>query len=451
MWYITNSFPGRDEWVLCEDGQLRHPCGSGRQGFTAAVGMLAQRTPYALTASIGDGAGWVADPAIMFQGVETSDKRIYENGGGVSRDLPLPLMLQTEVGWGHDGAIIAGRIDQVDLTSEAIQASGVFLDTEEGQLGADLVSSEALTGISADLAGLSIETEIIEIDDEGFIIDWLDRFTEWEFAGATITPHPAFADARIRLADEAEGEGEDTEPTEDTEPAEDEDLVVIMADGGVDGPSADWFDDPQLGELTPITFSEPNEHGWRQMYGHVAGSNTCHIGLPGCQTAPTSATNYSLFHDTGARMRCADGCDVPVGVITMGGGHAPYSLGSDVESVRSHYDDVSTIAGYVRAGVDKHGTWVAGCVEPTLSEDDLRRLRASRFSGDWRRHNGSMELLVVHAVNSPGFPIIKSGGAMTASGEMQYQRVITTLPGSAADQPDSTRMLSLTRRLVALR
>jgi hypothetical protein len=67
----------------------------------------------------------------------------------------------------------------------------------------------------------------------------------------------------------------------------------------------------------------------------------------------------------------------------------------------------------VAAGEDKHGIWVSGALRPDVTEEQLRSIRASSVSGDWRPINGKLELVAVCAVNAPGFPIPR---ARVASG-----------------------------------
>src|SRR5690606_35995190 len=71
----------------------------------------------------------------------------------------------------------------------------------------------------------------------------------------------------------------------------------------------------------------------------------------------------------------------------------------------------------VHVGEDKFGIWVAGAVRPGVTPEQLRTLRASPLSGDWRYINGSLELVGALAVNLPGFPIPRTQ-AVIASGEM---------------------------------
>jgi hypothetical protein len=104
---------------------------------------------------------------------------------------------------------------------------------------------------------------------------------------------------------------------------------------------------------------------------------------------------------------------MPVGQLTLAGGHA--SLQADAQAAAKHYDDTASAIADVHAGEDEYGIYVAGCLRPDATEAQIRALRASAPSGDWRPINGQLELVAVCQVNVPGFPIAR---AMVASGKV---------------------------------
>ena len=61
-----------------------------------------------------------------------------------------------------------------------------------------------------------------------------------------------------------------------------------------------------------------------RVYGHIASFNTLHIGLPGNRKPPRSASGYKFFR-TGV-IAAASGKDIPVGQLTLAGGHARHPL-----------------------------------------------------------------------------------------------------------------------------
>lgn len=169
-------------------------------------------------------------------------------------------------------------------------------------------------------------------------------------------------------------------------------------------PPSSWFDNPKLSTLTPLTIEDDG-----RVYGHIAAWHTSHIGMAGGVKPPRSKSDYAYYR-TGV-VKCDDGKLVNVGQITLTGGHAPINAG--VAKAVAHYDDTASAIMDVAAGEDKHGIWVAGALRPDVSDSQLRAIRASSVSGDWRPINGKLELVAVCAVNAPGFPIPR---ARVASG-----------------------------------
>lgn len=196
-------------------------------------------------------------------------------------------------------------------------------------------------------------------------------------------------------------------------------------------PPVEYFVKPET--VGPVTVDGD------RVYGYVATWGTCHIGLPGCTTAPASHTNYAHF--LRQEQKCADGTDVPVGVLSVGGGHA--SPDSGVVPALEHYDNVGAAVARVFAGEDEHGIWVAGWVPPYVDRDKVAMLADLDVSGDWRRIGGNLELVAVCAVNTPGFPVLKRvhfslsrGGQQTLIGQF---KVSPTEPVDTVDKSGEAR------------
>lgn len=171
-------------------------------------------------------------------------------------------------------------------------------------------------------------------------------------------------------------------------------------------PPQAWFEKPDLDRATPITITADG-----RVFGHIADWSGDHIGLPPGTKPPRSAHDYAFFK-TGT-IKTAEGAEVPIGNLTLAGGHAPLnaSAGDAVE----HYDNTASAIADIAVGEDQYGIWVAGGLRPGVDEGQIRALRASAPSGDWRPINGNLELVAVCQVNTPGFPIART---MVASGEM---------------------------------
>lgn len=178
----------------------------------------------------------------------------------------------------------------------------------------------------------------------------------------------------------------------------------LVAAGIPVAPPKEWFNNPKLSGVSPLTITSDGH-----VYGHIAAWHTSHIGLAGGIKPPKSKSNYAFFR-TGV-LETAEGDMVDVGQVTLAGGHA--DLNKSVRAAVQHYDDTNTAVMDVAAGEDRYGIWVAGALRPSVSPEQVRTIRASSVSGDWRPINGRLELVAVCAVNCPGFPIPR---ARVASG-----------------------------------
>lgn len=193
---------------------------------------------------------------------------------------------------------------------------------------------------------------------------------------------------------------------------------------------ADWFRDPELSGPTPLTITPEG-----RVFGHIADWTTCHIGfVDECRPAPKSFTNYAYFL-TGEVL--TDAGLVPVGQLTVGGGHANEKYG--VRAAISHYDNTTTAWADVTVGEDAHGIWFAGALREGLTAKEMREIRAAALSGDWREvivgGKPNLEMVAALGVNVQGFPVPRTrvavyGGrvtSMVAAGVVQQTADIIDL------------------------
>jgi len=128
-------------------------------------------------------------------------------------------------------------------------------------------------------------------------------------------------------------------------------VEAIVASGFLESeipmtPPQQWFEKPELTKATPLTV-DPNG----RVYGHIAAWHVNHIGMPRSTRPPRSKSKYSYFH-TGV-VRTDAGKDMPVGQLTLAGGHA--SLQADAQAAAKHYDDTASAIADVHAGEDDYG------------------------------------------------------------------------------------------------
>ena len=364
-------------------------------------------------------------------GVPTGDKRIIAPGALTTRDLPLPLMWQRVSDSGHSGSVTVGAIESLSIDNETgmVTATGSFLpvrgaaeaqaQTEAGVTGPsidifdDIDIREVQTLIEAGVVGPNVMDDMDDLeyamDEDGMIV-----ITRGRIAGATLVQIPAFAGVSIEMADGVEG-------TEGTP------YGSLYASASHEPlPPLDWFRQPDLDRLTPLTISDTG-----RVFGHIAGWETCHVGLPGCVTAPHSMSGYAYFHV--AEQATAEGVTLPVGTLVAGPTHCR-DMQAGFQAAQQHYDDPKAAVARVTAGEDAHGIWVAGWVLPDATEAAKGVFRASPVSGDWRRVGGSLELIAVCSVNAPGFPVPKARVAFSSQG-LHSKGVQTALIASTGMQP----------------
>lgn len=358
-------------------------------------------------------------PLLIPEEIESGDGRKMEKDALSLRDLPIPLLWQITTGDGHNGSVIVGRIDTVERVDNGLgDATGVFDTGPYGREAQRLVDAKMLRGVSADLDKFEATVDGEEMSGDDFN-DAMNKIQSEKITvnkarvmAATLVPKPAFQECTIELVTSDPLE-ENTMPDgiyEETPPLGDDAdfaLSALAASAAPVSPPNSWFDDPCLTDPTPLTIDDDG-----RVYGHIATWDTDHIGNFGVKP-PRSRSNYAYFR-TGL-LRTEEGSDVAVGQLTLAGGHA----GLDVDARRAveHYDNTASAVADVACGEDACGIWVAGSLRPGVTPEQVRTLRASAPSGDWRPINNTLELVAVCQVNVPGFPIARArvaSGSVTA-------------------------------------
>lgn len=410
---------------------------------------------------------------VAFEGQPTSDGRFIMEGALTWRTPPLPLMLQTRTEPGHFGAELAGRIDRIFREGDQIIAEGVLDSSEAGERAFEVLSDHDRFGVSVDLGAVEADFVCVEEDDEGICIDGTLQISKGELMGATLTPFPAFADAHITLGEEElssdtpkkkkkklRNDDEDdmsssTIPTSSSASssnllftsvwhAEDSNIninghTILTACAVPHTPPSSHFTNPSLPALQRyVTMTEDG-----RIYGHLAGWGECHIGYEQvCVTPPHSSTSYSHFMC--GTVLTDDSSLIPTGPIAISGGHA--NDHADARTARAHYDNTDTAVADVAVGEDEYGIWFSGALRSDITDEEIRILRASGVSGDWRKINNSLELVGICSVNVPGFPKVR---AHLSNNEVMSLVAAGPPPAPAPQLDPSTeqRISSLERRL----
>jgi hypothetical protein len=358
-------------------------------------------------------------PLVIPEEKESGDGRVFNKNAITFRDLPLPLLWQIKTGQGHDGSVVVGQILSMERTGKGIgNAYGVFDYGEFGKEAERLVKNGFIRGVSADMDQFEADEEEVlpeagEKGDTKKIGGGRISITKARVMAVTIVPKPAFQECFIQIIEETPEPQEDEVVPDGTyvDGVNPLDAAALVACGMIAGaipvePPSEWFSDPSLTGPTPLTVTDEG-----RVFGHIAAWHVDHIGMAYGTKPPRSRSKYSYFH-TGV-VRTLDGTDVSVGQLTLAGGHAGLEASAQ-EAVR-HYDDTASAIADVHAGEDNFGIWVAGSLRPDASPEQIRALRASAPSGDWRPIKGQLELVAVCQVNVPGFPIAR---ARVASGQV---------------------------------
>jgi hypothetical protein len=380
----------------------------------------------AMVASGDDGLGTrFYIPLLIPEGVESGDGRKFKRGSIEMRELPLPLLWQIKTANGHDGSVVVGKIERLERTDKGLGNAYGVLDTGAYAKEIErLIRNGFIRGISADMDQFEATEDKPDFSEEEEEYGKKDKnkdkpiskskitINKARVMAATIVPKPAFQECSISLIDESSLPYQEDNMIPDgiyVDDADAADAQALVACGIVAGsipvtPPAEWFENPKLRQATPLTVDDMG-----RVFGHIASWDVDHIGMSYGTKPPRSRSKYAYFH-TGV-VRTDAGKDVPVGQLTLAGGHA--SLEASAMDAVKHYDDTGSAIADVHAGEDAYGIWVAGALRPSASPEQIRALRASAPSGDWRPIRGGLELVAVCQVNVPGFPIAR---ARVASG-----------------------------------
>jgi hypothetical protein len=363
--------------------------------------------------------------AILAQdGVETAEgpvSRVFPTGcfTWVPEELPLAIRYVQEDEGAHRGAMFLGVMERVERQGNFVVATGVLDDEGTGEAADDRrdvirqIENGHRNRLSVDPGngGVEVEEECTAYDEDGWCEAIRITFTRYSIGAATLVHTPALQGTLIELL-----------PDEDeASPTAEEALDAIAASAAqLDEylPPVDWFDNPELAELTRVPVV--TEDG--RVYGHLAGWSDCHLNFADyCQTPWRSAAAYAYFHTCSIEVEDPEARGpIQVGVLSVEGGHWTTDPADprtrDWQAAQAHYDDPRSVAAYVRVGEDEHGIWFAGALRSGVSAEQVRLFRAHQLSGDWRRIDGHMELIAGCSVNVPGFVRSVAVAASAADG-----------------------------------
>lgn len=135
-------------------------------------------------------------PSIARMGIPTDDGRLIAPGAISYRTLPIAYRWQEFDAPGHDGAVVIGAVDQIDIDPETGNVSG------SGELANPDIIPEverAMELMRLGVLGISIDPGAVTIEEGPM---GMMMFSKYEISSFTALPIPAFSDTRVMLVDD---------------------------------------------------------------------------------------------------------------------------------------------------------------------------------------------------------------------------------------------------------
>lgn len=462
--------------VAAPDGKMDH-MDERMEALVASI-MAAVETRYATDGALPNGWRGVMAPLNRPTGDE---RQLNVPPGGVrTRQMPVEFRFQPAAIGGHDGAVMAGRVDYVWVEDGFVMGEGALdLGGEWGAEYARRLGEGFAQTLSVDPDEVTFEQQFFNADGEqvpfneaviqgdgdprlqdGYAVR--DVMVDWRFAGVTAVSIPAFDEARIEpvydyvprtvtppvpvmsssealsallaAADVEEDDGDvlltlarafreayarEMAEVEAYEEAEAIAATALSEEIVASAAGGQVFNSAFFAnpELTGPTPLTVDEDG--RVYGHVATWGACYMAFGGQANKPCISVPFSSTDYERFKVHGAkmdDGSIQRVGAITFGDGHR--TAGGLIPSQRL-YADVASVAAKVTVGEDEFGIWVSGEVVDEF-RDRAYDLLLSPLSGHWEPDGdvgGQLEMLAAHVVVAPGFKVPRLIASVGPDGE----------------------------------
>lgn len=395
-------------------------------------------------------ASW--DGVLTVEGIESGDGRMFGTNALTWDELPLPLRWQKEGAHGgqNDVTVSVGNIEKIwrepapdgRAGVNFIRGSGtidlgnpdgaeVYRRMKRGYMRGNSVDVDSVKGADVELVFPERTAEPKKDgeggDDKLAIFDMsrtqpeLTIYKKGRIRATTLVEIPAFTEARLALSSDEtlvapESNVEDDEDDSMVQAVNDQIEAIIAAATTIeisDAPPREWFDEPKdVQAAGALTVTKEG-----RIYGYVAPLGVRHRSFAGKEvTVPMRRVDYTRF--MGGETIVADGGRVSTGAITMNCGHASTSPTLTASQAAEHYDNTCSMVATVRVGENRNGVWMAGALLPDVTPEQIRRIMASRLSGDWRAHldkPGWREFVAALLVPVPGFPMARSAPSVQTS------------------------------------
>lgn len=399
-------------------------------------------------------AAW--EGVLTVEGIESGDGRMFGSNALTWDELPLPLRWQKESAHGgqNDVTVSVGNIEKIwrepapdgragvtfikgagtiDLGNP--DGAEVYRRMKRGYMRGNSVDVDSVKGADVELVfpestAKPAEGKDDEKDDEKDTLAIFDMsrtqpeltiYKKGRIRATTLVEIPAFTEARLALSSDetpvaVEPEGDDADDDTMVQAVNEQIEAIIAAATTIeisDAPPREWFDEPKdVQAAGALTVTKEG-----RIYGYVAPLGVRHRSFAGKEvTVPMRRVDYSRF--MGGETIVADGGRVSTGAITMNCGHASTSSTLTAAQAAQHYDNTCAMVATVRVGENRNGVWMAGALLPDVGPDQIRRIMASRLSGDWRAHldkPGWREFVAALLVPVPGFPMARTAPSVQTS------------------------------------
>jgi hypothetical protein len=383
-------------------------------------------------------------------------KRMWAPGSLVFAPTPFTLKFQPAEDHGHEGSMVAGRIDAIWRDGALIRWTGVM--DSAGVVGAEaerLIAGDFVRGISImadDLTESDIECvyppppdptlmpmvsgEPMEAAPDAMPVEIempepvMEIYHHGRVRSLTIVAEPAYLEATISfgvspfsppavpeadpLAEAMlELDAEDAAAAQALEP------VVVASSYTITIPELwpeAWFQQPTDAELAMCAAGggavQITPQG--RVFGLLAPAGVDHRAFraSGQRLQVPRGIDYSEWQNKTAIVAGADGgvYKIRAGTVTFGCGHASPTdpRRADPSWAADHYDNSCSVAMRARAGEHpRFGTWFAGALAHGLTASSLEQIMGCALSGDWQGGKLKAALLVP----CEGFPVAASGRA----------------------------------------
>lgn len=362
----------------------------------------------ALTAAA-EGPGWLAVVAI--EGLETPDHRMVEKGGLGWRTLPLPLTWAPNSD-DHENDVVVGQITEVWREGDEVRARGVWDTSPDAIEVRRKVDNQMLRWVSMCpdtprswevrmSPGCDEATQGVDPTLDGPPVGqdlgacvMTEVYLDMDFAKLTVVDHPAWPGSVIVSGDAQippltdRGRVAATPPDQSPVPTPQSPALALVASvtsaelsptwwfHRANLPPSSWFDDPEFTSYAPVTITDEG-----RIFGHFA-PDVEHVSGYG---RPPRGADFSDARFHVRRQPTRDGKVIEAGLIVGGVGHAPAGL--TIAQAQQYYagGPGALEVGRIRVGMDAHGMWGSGMVNPALDDDQIYQAATLGFSVDYRR------------------------------------------------------------------